>query len=400
MTEQKTVVLGVTGCIAAYRSCEILRALQKRGVRVKVVMTEHAAHFVDPVTFRALTHEKVAIDLFDDPTDPIHHISLAQEADLFLIAPCTANVMAKLAYGLADDLLSTSALATTAPIMLAPAMNVHMYENPATQENMAKLKGRGICFVEPDAGYLACGDVGRGRLADPEDIADAALKVLEGKRDLAGKRILITAGPTEEPIDPVRFITNRSSGKMGYSIANAAARRGAQVTLISGPVQLNEPSGVNVVHVQTAQQMYEATDKAFKDIDIAIFSAAVADMRPAHPANKKLKKGFDDAKLDNIELVQNPDILASMGKKKGRQLVIGFAAETNDVVANGLRKLATKHADMIVANEVGHGKAFGTEGNEAWLLTADENEHLPYMRKTELADVILDKSLKLLACNI
>lgn len=396
MSDQKTVVLGVTGCIAAYKSCEILRALQKRNVRVKVVMTQHATHFVDPVTFRALTHEKVAVDLFDDPTDPIHHISLAQEADLFLIVPCTANVMAKLAYGLADDLLSTSALATTAPVMLAPAMNVHMYENPVTQENMAKLKARGVRFIEPDAGYLACGDVGKGRLAEPDDIAEAALKVLEGKRDLAGKRVMITAGPTEEPIDPVRFITNRSSGKMGYSIAVAAAQRGAQVTLISGPVQLDEPTDVEVVHVQTAQQMYEAANAAFKDADIAIFSAAVADVRPAHPANKKLKKGFDDAKLDNVELVQNPDILATMGKKKDRQLVVGFAAETNDVVANGLRKLATKHADMIVANEVGHGKAFGTEGNEAWLLTEDENEHLPFMPKAELADVILDKSLQLL----
>ena len=359
-------------------------------------MTQHATHFVDPVTFRALTHEKVAVDLFDDPTDPIHHISLAQEADLFLIAPCTANVMAKLAYGLADDLLSTSALATTAPVMLAPAMNVHMYENPVTQENMAKLKARGVRFIEPDAGYLACGDVGKGRLAEPDDIAEAALKVLEGKRDLAGKRVMITAGPTEEPIDPVRFITNRSSGKMGYSIAVAAAQRGAQVTLISGPVQLDEPNDVEVVHVQTAQQMFEAANAAFKDADIAIFSAAVADVRPAHPANKKLKKGFDDAKLDNVELVQNPDILATMGKKKDQQLVVGFAAETNDVVANGLRKLATKHADMIVANEVGHGKAFGTEGNEAWLLTEDENEHLPFMPKAELADVILDKSLQLL----
>ena len=396
MSDQKTVVLGVTGCIAAYKSCEILRALQKRNVRVKVVMTQHATHFVDPVTFRALTHEKVAVDLFDDPTDPIHHISLAQEADLFLIAPCTANVMAKLAYGLADDLLSTSALATTAPVMLAPAMNVHMYENPVTQENMAKLKARGVRFIEPDAGYLACGDVGKGRLAEPDDIAEAALKVLEGKRDLAGKRVMITAGPTEEPIDPVRFITNRSSGKMGYSIAVAAAQRGAQVTLISGPVQLDEPNDVEVVHVQTAQQMFEAANAAFKDADIAIFSAAVADVRPAHPANKKLKKGFDDAKLDNVELVQNPDILATMGKKKDQQLVVGFAAETNDVVANGLRKLATKHADMIVANEVGHGKAVGTEGNEAWLLTEDENEHLPFMPKAELADVILDKSLQLL----
>ena len=396
MAEQKTVVLGVTGCIAAYKSCEILRALQKQDVRVKVVMTEHATEFVGPTTFRALTHEPVAVGLFDDSSDPIHHISLAQEADVFLIAPCTANVMAKMAHGLADDLLTTSALATTAPIVLAPAMNVHMYENPVTQENMARLKERGVRFFEPDAGYLACGDVGAGRLAEPQAIADYVVKVLNGTRDLEGKRVMITAGPTEEPIDPVRFVTNRSSGKMGYALAQAAARRGAQVTLVSGPVDLSEPAGVNVVHVQTAQQMFDAVESVFDDTDIAIFSAAVADMRPAHPAKKKLKKGFDDAKLDSIELVQNPDILATMGKRKIRQLVVGFAAETNDVVANGLRKLATKHADMIVANEVGHGKAFGTEGNEAWLLTADENEHFPFMPKSDLADVILDKSLALL----
>lgn len=396
MAEQKTVVLGVTGGIAAYKSAYLVRALQKRDVRVKVVMTEDATHFVNPTTFRALTHEKVAIGLYDDPDDPIHHISLADEADLFLIAPATANILAKMANGIADDLLSTTALAVTAPIVVAPGMNVHMYQHPATQRNMQTLRERGMHFVEAGDGYLACGYVGKGRMAEPDQIADYACAVLEGARDLAGKKVMITAGPTEEPIDPVRFITNRSSGKMGFSLARAAARRGADVTLITGPVALDDPSGMEVVHVQTALEMYEAADKAFADADIAIFSAAVADMRPAHPANKKLKKGFDDAMLDHVELVENPDILKSMGEKKARQIVVGFAAETHDVVANGLRKLDRKHADMIVANQVGGGKAFGTDGNEAWLLTAEGNEHLPFMPKTQLADMILDKCLQLL----
>lgn len=395
MAEQKTVVLGVTGGIAAYKSCYVVRALQKRGIRVKVVMTEDATQFVGPTTFRALTHETVPVGLYDDPTDPIHHISLADEADLFLIAPATANILAKMALGIADDLLSTTALAVTAPIVVAPGMNVHMYENPATQQNMAVLRSRGVHFVEPESGYLACGYVGKGRMAEPDEIADYVCTLLDGKQDLAGKRVMITAGPTEEPIDPVRFITNRSSGKMGFALAQAAARRGAQVTLISGPVSLDDPAGIDVVHVKTALEMYEASDKAFADADIAVFAAAVADMRPANPADKKLKKGFDDAKLDHVDLVENPDILKSMGQKKTRQIVVGFAAETHDVVANGLRKLDRKHADMIVANQVGNGKGFGTEGDEAWLLTADGNEHLPFMPKTQLADVIFDKCLEL-----
>lgn len=389
MAEQKTIVIGVTGCIAAYKSAELVRCLQKMGYRVKVVMTEHATKFVDPVTFRALTHEKVAIDLFDDPTDPIHHISLGQEADVFVIAPCTANMLAKMAHGLADDLLSTTALATTAPVMVAPAMNVHMYENPATQENIRILKSRGIRFVEPGVGYQACGDVGKGRLADPVDIAASVHEVACGIQDLAGKRVLITAGPTVEPIDPVRYISNHSSGKMGYSIAADAAKRGAQVTVVSGPVSLEAPAGVEVVPVTTACQMLEAVDERFNQVDIAIFSAAVADKRPAEPADHKLKKGSDDAALDTITLVTNPDILATMGAKKTHQLVIGFAAETNDVIANGRKKLTSKNADMIVANEVGSGKAFGTDDNEAWFLTVDGETHLPSMAKTRLASEIL-----------
>lgn len=395
---QKTVLIGVTGCIAAYKSAEIVRALQKRGLRVKVVMTEHATHFIDPLTFRSLTHEPVAVGLFDDPSDPIHHISLAEEADLFLIAPCTANVVAKIAHGIADDLLTTTALACTAPLVVAPAMNVHMYEAAATQENLSALARRGARIVEAGSGYLACGDVGRGRLAEIEDIVDCVLETLEGeaRRDLEGMHVLVTAGPTEEPIDPVRFITNRSSGKMGYAVAEAAAARGAKVTLVSGPVALDAPAGVDRVPVRTACEMLQSASDPFERCDIAVFTAAVADMRPAAPVDHKLKKSSsDDADLlSRIELVENPDILATLAAQKhDGQVVIGFAAETDDVVANAQRKLASKHADLIVANRVGEGVAFGTDDNQATFVLADESVELPLMPKRELADRILDQAL-------
>lgn len=398
--EQKTVVIGVSGCIAAYKSCEILRGLQKAGVRVKVVMTEHATHFVDPLTFRSLTHEPVAVGLFDDPSDPIHHISLAAEADLLLLAPCTANVLAKTAHGIADDLLSTTVLATTAPIVVAPAMNVHMYENPATQANMRTLKERGFRFVEADEGYLACGDVGRGRLAEPEHIVSYVLDVLNEaesapKRDLAGKRVMVTAGPTVEPVDPVRYLTNRSSGKFGYALATAAAQRGAQVTLVSGPVALPAPAGVEMKYVETACDMLAAAEEAFENADIALFAAAVADVRPANPAEKKLKKGQNDAELSAIQLTENPDILATLGHKKQGQVVIGFAAETNDVIENAQKKLAKKGANMIVANEVGANKTFGKDDDEIWLVTESGAQHVDPAPKTELAHTILDKALAL-----
>ncbi|WP_251197958.1 bifunctional phosphopantothenoylcysteine decarboxylase/phosphopantothenate--cysteine ligase CoaBC [Anaerotardibacter muris] len=397
--QQKTVLVGISGCIAAYKAAEIVRGLQKAGVRVKVVMTDHATHFVDPLTFRALTNEPVGLGLFDDPQDPIHHISLAQEADLFLIAPCTANVMAKVAHGIADDLLTTTALATTAPVMIAPAMNVHMYKNPITQDNIARLKSFGLEFIEPDAGYLACGEVGQGRLPEPEDIVAAVLQKLEGAktssdslgRDLAGKRIMVTAGPTVEAIDPVRYITNRSSGKFGYAIAEAAARRGAQVTLVSGPVALAAPQGVEVISVESAREMLEAAKPVFEGCDVGIFSAAVADVRPAQQLDKKLKKGINDAELQNIALVENPDVLATLGNAKQGQLVVGFAAETNDVLDNARKKLTKKNADMIVANEVGSEKVFGKDDDEVWLVTASGEEHLPSTSKRELADMILDK---------
>lgn len=397
---QKTVLIGVTGCIAAYKSAEIVRALQKRGLRVKVVMTEHATHFVDPLTFRSLTHEPVAVGLFDDPSDPIHHISLAEEADLFLIAPCTANVAAKIAHGIADDLLTTTALACTAPLVVAPAMNVHMYEAAATQENLNTLVRRGARIVEAGSGYLACGDVGRGRLAEIEDIVDYVLETLEGdaRRDLEGMHVLVTAGPTEEPIDPVRFITNRSSGKMGYAVAEAAAARGAKVTLVSGPVALDAPAGVDRVPVRTACEMLESASDPFEHCDIAVFTAAVADMRPAAPVDHKLKKSSsDDADLlSRIELVENPDILATLAaRKRDDQIVVGFAAETDDVVANAQRKLASKHADFIVANRVGEGVAFGTDDNQATLVLVDGSVDLPLMSKRELADRILDQALSL-----
>lgn len=397
---QKTVLIGVTGCIAAYKSAEIVRALQKRGLRVKVVMTEHATHFIDPLTFRSLTHEPVAVGLFDDPSDPIHHISLAEEADLFLIAPCTANVVAKIAHGIADDLLTTTALACTTPLVVAPAMNVHMYEAAATQENLSALARRGARIVEAGSGYLACGDVGRGRLAEIEDIVDCVLETLEGdaRRDLEGMHVLVTAGPTEEPIDPVRFITNRSSGKMGYAVAEAAAARGAKVTLVSGPVALDAPAGVDRVPVRTACEMLQSASDPFERCDIAVFTAAVADMRPAAPVAHKLKKSSsDDADLlSRIELVENPDILATLAaRKRDDQVIVGFAAETDNVVANAQRKLASKHADFIVANRVGEGVAFGTDDNQATLVLADGSLDLPLMSKRELADRILDQALAL-----
>ena len=392
----KTVLLGVTGCIAAYKSCEIVRALQKAGVRVKVVMTEHATEFVGPTTFRALTHEKVAVGLFDDPEDPIHHVSLAQEADAFLIAPCTANVIAKIANGIADDLLTTTALATTAPLIIAPAMNVNMYDNGATRYNIGKLHIRGARIVEAGDGYLACGDVGKGRLADIEDIVGATLDELGVRRDLDGRRVMVTAGPTVEPIDPVRYISNRSSGKTGYAIARAAALRGADVTLVSGPVSLPAPEGVRVVRVRTAREMLAAAEEAFRDADIAVFAAAVADMRPRAVSNRKLKKGRDGDELGAIELVENPDILATLAARKDRQVVVGFAAETNDVVPNAEAKLAAKRADFVVANQVGEGMAFGTDDNAVWFVDAEEVEELPRMPKSRLADEILDKAVQFL----
>ena len=392
---KKTVLLGVTGCVAAYKACEVVRGLQKAGLRVKVVMTKNATEFINPGQFRALTREPVAVGTFDDaPGDPIHHISLSKEADVFLIAPCTANVLGKIANGIADDLLTTTAMATTAPIVLAPAMNVNMYENEATQHNLMILAERGVRIVDADSGYLACGDVGKGRLAETTDIVKTVLDVLEVKRDMRGKRVVVTAGPTVEPIDAVRYISNPSSGKMGFALAEAAADRGADVVLVTGPVGLDDPEDVEVVRVKTAQEMFNAVDGVFADSDIAVFSAAVSDFRPEQVVDRKLKKGSDDDALTTIKLVENPDILATMGEKKhADQYVIGFAAETENVVENARKKLETKHADMIVGNPVGESKGFGADDNEAVLVTKDGESHLESMSKRALADRIFDAVL-------
>lgn len=391
------VLLGVTGCIAAYKAPEVLRALQRRGAEVRVAMTRNATEFVGPATFRALSGAPVGVGEFDDPAEAIPHIRLAEWADLMLVAPCTANVAAKLACGIADDLLTSTALALTVPLMVAPAMNVHMYEAPATQENLARLRARGVHVLDAESGYLACGDVGPGRLPEPEAVAEAALALLaeaHGRaRDLAGRRVLVTAGPTAEPVDAVRYLTNRSSGKMGYAVAEAAAARGAEVTLVSGPVALDPPPGARVVPVGTAEEMLAAARAPFAEADVAVFAAAVADLRPARPASRKLKKGRDDAALARIDLVENPDVLATLAASKAPgQFVVGFAAETDDVLANAERKLASKGADLIVANDVSEGRAFGRDEEEAALVSADGVEPLPPMAKRAIADAILDRA--------
>ncbi|MDY2776884.1 MAG: bifunctional phosphopantothenoylcysteine decarboxylase/phosphopantothenate--cysteine ligase CoaBC [Collinsella sp.] len=388
------VLLCVTGCIAAYKSVELLRLLQKAGMRVKVLMTEHATRFVGPLTFRSLTNDKVAIGLFDDPADPIHHISLAQEADLVLVAPATANILAKMAHGIADDLMSTTLLATRAPILIAPAMNTAMWEAPATQGNVSTLIERGCRFVWPETGHLACGDSGSGKLAAVEVIAEEAALALRGDDALAGKRVIVTAGGTREAVDPVRFIGNRSSGRFGYALARAARFLGADVTLVSGPTSIDPPHGVDLVEVESAQEMLDAVDGLFDDASILICAAAVADYTPATHADHKLKK--DREHLSSIELVETRDILATMSAKKGDRTVIGFAAETDGLLTHARSKLDRKGCDAIVANDVSRADStFGSITDKVWWVSADGVEELPLMPKDELAFLLLDRIAKL-----
>ncbi len=384
-----TVVLGITGCIAAYKACELTRALVRDGVRVKAVMTEAATRFVGPLTLRTLTNEPVAASLWDDPaTAPVHHISLAEEADVFLIAPCTANVLAKLATGRADDILTTTALATEAPLVIAPAMNVHMWRDEATQFNLRVLRDRGAIIVEPATGELACGDVGEGRLAELGDILDAVRAELGRVKDLAGVRMLVTAGPTYEPIDPVRFIGNRSSGKTGFYIAEEAARRGADVTLVTGPTHLRDPFGVHTVRVTTAVEMHAVAMEAYETAQVVVASAAVSDFRPAVPSAEKTKK--EDAP-SAVELVRNPDILAEMGAAKGERTLVGFAAETSEIVAHAREKLAAKSLDLVVANDVGvAGLGFASDRNVVTLVSGEGEKQLSEMSKRALAREICD----------
>lgn len=391
---QKTVLLCVTGCIAAYKSCEIARALQKAGVRVKVCMTEHATSFVGPTTFRALTREEVAVDLFDNPSDPIHHISLAKEPDVVLVAPATANVVAKVAHGQADDLLTTTVLATDAPVVVAPAMNVGMWQAEATQKNIATLEQRGFDIVRPATGYLACGDTGEGKLADVDDIVARTLVALETSQALAGERVLITAGGTREAIDPVRYIGNRSSGKMGHALARAARAMGAEVTLVTASTQLSIPFGVEGVRVESAAQMLDAVSQRFDACTMLICAAAVADYTPAHPAPHKLSKA--DGELTHIDLVKTADILAEMSRVKGKRVVIGFAAETNDLVRRARAKLERKGCDAIVANDVSRAEStFGSDTNAVTWVSSQGVEELPCTGKQALAFELLRRAVAL-----
>jgi phosphopantothenoylcysteine decarboxylase/phosphopantothenate--cysteine ligase len=383
------VVLGVTGGIGAYKACELARELMRRGARVKTVMTAAAQRFVTPLTFRSLTGESVATSMWDDPTQHVHHISLAQEADVVVIAPCTANVIAKIAQGRADDLLTTMVLATEAPVVLAPAMNTRMWAKPVTQANVGALRDTGVVFVEPESGQLACGDVGDGRLADIGAIADAVMREIARARSLEGIGVLVTAGPTREPIDPVRFIGNRSSGRQGYAIAEEAARRGATVTLVSGPTSLRDPFGVKVVRVETAAQMLDAAEGAYGTAQVVIAAAAVADFRPADPATAKLKKA--DAP-DNVVLERTVDILASLGAHKEGRVLVGFAAETGDPVDAARGKLVAKSLDLVVANDVIEpGSGFETLTNHVAFVAADGAEWLPRMDKHAVARALLDR---------
>ena len=396
MAEQiRTIVVGVTGGIAAYKTCELVRALVKRGDRVKVVMTEGATRFVSPLTFRTLTGEPVGASLWaDEPGSLVHHISLAEEADLVVIAPCTANVIAKMAQGRADDLLTTTVLATEAPVIVAPAMNVHMWRRDITQGNVASLAARGMTIVEPTSGELACGDVGEGRLAPVEDILAAIDEHLARVRDLVGRHVVVTAGGTHEPIDPVRFIGNRSSGKTGFAIAAEAAARGAEVTLVSGPTHLRDPFGCTVVRVETALQMREAVMAVADRADAIVMPAAVADFRPAEAASAKIKKS--DAP-DAVALERNPDILAELGAADLDAVLVGFAAETSEVERHAREKLVAKRCDLIVGNDVSDpALGFGTDDNRVVLVDASGATPLPTQSKRALAQVILDRVSTLL----
>ena len=390
------VVLGVTGGIAVYKACELLRLLQKRGIDVFVVMTQNACRFVAPLTFETLSGHPVPVDTFDRPqTWEVEHIALAKRADLFLIAPATANIMGKMACGIADDMLSTTVMATRAPVLVAPAMNTGMWENAAVQQNVKTLRARGVEIVAPVSGHLACGDSGAGKLEDVAVIAERACELLFAKKDMEGLRVMVTAGPSREALDPVRYISNRSSGKMGYAIAQAAQKRGAEVTLLSGPVAIEAPQGVKLVPFTTTQELLDRASELAQEQDLLIQAAAPADYRAKEIAPQKIKKQGGEPMT--FTLVENPDVAATLGKaKRSGQVFVGFAAETNDVLAHARDKLARKNLDMIVANDVTRpGAGFDVDTNIVTLITKDGQEALPMMSKAEVAQRILDRALAL-----
>jgi phosphopantothenoylcysteine decarboxylase/phosphopantothenate--cysteine ligase len=395
------ITLGVTGGVAAYKAAELVRLLQQEGFSVQVVMTRGAREFVTPLTFASLSGQKVITDLFGDSSggeanleSAIEHIAVAQRTDLLLVAPATADIIAKFARGIADDFLTTLYLAATAPVVVAPAMNVNMWNHAATQENIAALRARGVVVVDPAEGYLACGMIGAGRLAGQKEIVAAVREALKAQRDLDGETVLITAGPTCEDLDPVRYITNRSSGKMGYAVAEAAALRGAKVILVSGPTNLETPAGVERVDVRSANEMYTAVMERIAGASIAILAAAVADYRPVEQHTEKIKKR--NAPL-TISLEQTQDILMEAAKNKGQKIVVGFAAETEHVAENARKKLLSKNADLMVANDVSaEGAGFDHDTNIVTLFSRDGRDlALPKMSKSEVAQRILDEVVRL-----
>ncbi len=397
MLKGKKIVLGVTGGIAVYKAVDLVSRLRKQGAEVRVVMTEHAQQFVTPLTFKEISGNQVAVSMWNANQEfNVEHIALADWADLFVVAPATANILAKMAYGIADDLLSTTLLAAHSPVIVCPAMNTVMYENQATQENIAKLKERGVVVMPPASGVLACGAVGAGRLPEPADIVNFVKDFFaKTEGDMRGLKVLVTAAGTREPIDPVRYVGNRSSGKMGYSIAQAAAERGAEVILVSGPSALVPPPNVKVVNVETTQEMMNACLDAFDSCDIIIKAAAVADYRPHDVAEQKIKKKTDDALT--VVMDKNPDILKALGERKKGQFLVGFAAETQNLIDNAKEKITKKNLDMIVANDVTmQGAGFGTETNIVKMIFPDGSiKPLPCISKYEIAEELLDTILRL-----
>lgn len=397
MLKGKKIVLGVTGGIAVYKAVDLVSKLRKQGAEVRVVMTEHAQQFVTPLTFKEISGNKVAVSMWNANQEfNVEHIALADWADLFMVVPATANIIAKMAYGIADDLLSTTLLAVHSPVIVCPAMNTHMYENPATQENIAKIKSRGIVVMPPASGVLACGAVGAGRLPEPVDIVNFVKDFFaKTEGDMRGLKVLVTAAGTREPIDPVRYVGNRSSGKMGYSIAQAAAERGAEVTLVTGPSALTPPPNIKVVNVETTQQMMDACLAVYDGCDIVIKAAAVADYRPHDVAAQKIKKKTDDALT--VVMDKNPDILKTLGERKKGQFLVGFAAETQNLIDNAKEKVTKKNLDMIVANDVTmQGAGFGSETNIVKLIFPDGSiKELPQMSKYDVAEELLNTVLRL-----
>lgn len=395
MLSNTTIIVGVTGGIAAYKACDVVSKLKKLNANIHVIMTESACEFVQPMTFQTLSNNFVINDMFKEPkTWEVEHIELAKRADAFLIVPATANFIGKLAVGIADDMLTTTVMATRAPVIIAPAMNTNMYTNRIVQANIGALQDLGYKFIEPASGRLACGDIGAGKLADVDDIVAYVVDFFEKEaqvKDLVGRRIMISAGPTIEAIDPVRYITNRSSGKMGYAIAKRAVARGAQVTLVSGKTDLDVPKGlVKYINIESADDLYENLVREFEANDVVIQSAAVADYKPKSYSDKKIKKKDSDL---SIELCRNKDVAQELGKIKGDKILVGFAAETNDVLENATKKIKKKNLDFIVANDLTmQGAGFSTETNIVKIIEADGriNEY-PKLLKSEVGDIILDK---------